>query len=310
MSAAWWGRESLNRTAPGPLDPPQLTHARARRRARRGGSAHRGVHARVAAPYARRCGRCAAESARRARRAAARATQSHAGKGLPRISAHRRHRGRGGRPARATLAFTVADTAPASALIPQGFQVAASAADGSGGRVIFETETRAVRRARQDRRRPSCRTATASSRFRSPARIPAANNLVFGSAPRPGAALLIGLSGNVAPGPNITFMIHRSARVGSASGHRAWRHRYGRGGGAAHPALELLRRRPFRDPPRSSATIRAGCCRAALVELRCPRSWRTGTPAGRDGAETAALAAAAARGGRVRDRRRRWPSSS
>ena len=24
MSAAWWGRESLNRTAPGPLDPPQL----------------------------------------------------------------------------------------------------------------------------------------------------------------------------------------------------------------------------------------------------------------------------------------------
>ena len=44
---------------------------------------------------------------------------------------------------------------------------------------------------------------------------PAANNLVFGSAPRPGAALLIGLSGNVAPGPNITFMIHRTASAGA-----------------------------------------------------------------------------------------------
>ena len=212
MSGAWWGRESLNRTAPGPLDPPQLTppgraavravvEARIaaftpewrRRTPGDAGDALLSLHGELAEPLLERLNRMPEKAFRE----------------YLRNAGYRRWR----RARRATLTFTVADTAPSSALIPPGFQVAASAADGSGGRVIFETETalyaapgKIASTFVQDGNRFFDIPLTGTD--------PAANNLVFGSVPRSGAALLVGLSGTIAPGPNITFMLHLTTRVG------------------------------------------------------------------------------------------------
>jgi predicted phage baseplate assembly protein len=278
MSAAWWGRESQNRKPPGPLDPPQLTppgratvraavEARIaaftpewrRRTPGDAGDALLSLHGELAEPLLERLNRMPEKAFREYLRTA----------GISAVAA---------RPARATLAFTVADTAPSSALIPPGFQVAASAADGSGGRVIFETET-ALYAA------PGKIASTFvqdGNRFFDIPLIgtdPAANNLVFGNVPRPGAALLVGLLGNVAPGPNITFMIHRTTRVGPppAIAHGG----IGPDAGVAQPIL----RWSFFDGGRfeSAEIIRdesRGLLQSGLVELRCPRSWRTGIPAG------------------------------
>jgi predicted phage baseplate assembly protein len=278
MSAVWWGRESLDRTAPGPLEPPQLTptgratvraavEARIaaftpewrRRTPGDAGDALLSLHGELAEPLLERLNRMPEKAFREYLRTA----------GVSAAPA---------RPARATLAFTVADTAPASALIPQGFQVAASAADGSGGRVIFEAETalyaapgKIASTFVQDGNRFLEIPLTGTN--------PAANNLVFGNAPRPGAALLIGLSGTVAPGPNITFMIHRTARTGppTAIAHG--------GIGADALVVQPILRWSFFDGGRfeTAEIIRdesRGLLQSGLVELRCPRSWRTGTPAG------------------------------
>ena len=132
MSTAWWGRESLSRTPTGPLDTPQLAQpGRASVRAavegriaaftpewrRRApgdaGDALLSLHGELAEPLLERLNRMPDKAFREYLRAA----------GIAAVPA---------RPARATLAFTVADAAPGSALIPTGFQVSAPAADGSG----------------------------------------------------------------------------------------------------------------------------------------------------------------------------------
>ncbi len=278
MSAAWWGRESLNRTAPGPLDPPQLTTpgrdaVRAtveeriaafvpewrRRTPGDAGDALLSLHGELAEPLLERLNRMPEKAFREYLRSAGVASAAAS-------------------PARATLVFTVTDTAPASALIPQGFQVSAIAADGSSERVVFETETalyaapgKIAMTFIQDGNRFFEAPLTGTD--------PAANNLVFGSAPRPGAALLIGLSGAVAPGPNITFMIHRSASAGAppAIAHG--------GLGADAVVAQPILRWSFFDGGRfeTAEIIRddsRGLLQSGAVELRCPRSWRPGTPAG------------------------------
>ena len=278
MSAAWWGRESLNRTGPGPLDPPQLTppgragvraavEARIaaftpewrRRTPGDAGDALLSLHGELAEPLLERLNRMPEKAFREYLRTA----------GISAVAA---------RPARATLAFTVSDTAPSSALIPPGFQVAASAADGSGGRVIFETETALYA---APGKIASTFVQDGSRFFDIPltGTDPAANNLVFGNVPRPGAALLIGLSGNVAPGPNITFMIHRTTRVGPppAIAHGG----IGTDAAVAHPSCAGASSTAVVS--KSAEIIRdesRGLLQSGLVELRCPRSWRTGIPAG------------------------------
>jgi predicted phage baseplate assembly protein len=278
MSAAWWGREAGASTVPAQLDPPQLaTPGRAAVRAavaariatftsewRRhtpgdAGDALLGLHSELAEPLLERLNRMPEKALREYLRSA----------GIAAMPA---------RPARAMLSFTVADTAPGSALIPAGFQVAAPAADGSGARVVFET---------------------GDTLYAAPGKIavtfvqdgehlfempltgtdPAASNLVFGNAPRPGAALLIGLSGTVAPGPNITFMLHLSAASGPppASAHGAM--------GVDAPVAQPIVRWSFFDNGRfDAATVirdeSRGLLQSGLVELRCPASWRPGVPAG------------------------------
>lgn len=278
MSVAWWGREALDRTAPGPLDPPQLARpgraaVRAGVEARIGaftpewrqrtpgdaGDALLNLHAELAEPLLERLNRLPEKSFREYLRAAA-------------IEAA------AARPARATLAFAVAETAPNSVLIPEGFQVSATAADGSGERVVFETE-RSLYAAPgkiavtfvQDRNRFFEVQLTGTD--------PAASVLVFGNAPRAGTALLIGLAGAVAPAPTITLMLHRTATSGAppAIAH----------GGIASAAAtpQPLTRWSFFDGGQfdTAEVIRdetRGLLQSGAVELRCRRTWRIGTPAG------------------------------
>lgn len=278
MSAAWWGRESLNRTAPGPLDPPQLappgragvraeveariaafTPEWRRRTPGDAGDALLSLHGELAEPLLERLNRMPEKAFREYLRTAGIAAGPT-------------------RPARATLAFTLTDAAPGSALIPPGFQVAAPAADGSGVRVVFETEGALYA---APGKIASTFVQDGARFFDVPLTVadPAANNLVFGNAPRPGAALLIGLSAPFAPGPNITFMIHRTARIGPppAVAHG--------GIGADAVVAQPIVRWSFFDGGRfePAEIIRdesRGLLQSGLVELRCPRSWRTGIPAG------------------------------
>lgn len=283
MSAAWWGREAADGTSPVPLDglrsdPPQLaTPGRAAVRAavaariatftpewRRhtpgdAGDALLGLHSELAEPLLERLNRMPEKAFRAYLRTA----------GIAAVPA---------RPARAMLSFAVADTAPGSALIPPGFQVAAPAADGSGGRVVFETEDTLYAAPGQI---AATYVQDGESLFAVPltGSDPAASNLVFGNTPRPGAALLIGLSGTVAPGPNITFMLHLSAASGPppASAHG--------GMGVEAPVVQPVVRWSFFDNGRfETATVvrdeSRGLLQSGLVELRCPALWRPGIPAG------------------------------
>jgi predicted phage baseplate assembly protein len=278
MSAAWWGRESPGRTAPDRLDPPQLAEpGRAGVRAavaariatftpewRRhtpgdAGDALLSLHGELAEPLLERLNRMPEKAFREYLRAA----------GIAAVPT---------RPARATLSFTVADAAPASALIAPGFQVSAAAADGSGARVVFETESALYA---APGKIASTLVQDGSGFFDVPlsGADPAASNLVFGAAPRAGAALLIGLSGAVAPGPNLTIMFHLTAGSGAppASAHG--------GTGVDAAVAQPIVRWSFFDGGRfepaeiirdeSRALLQSG-----LVELRCPRTWRTGIPAG------------------------------
>src|SRR5262245_24293293 len=110
MSGAWWGREALGLSAPGPLDPPQLirpgrTAVRAEVEARSAaftaewrqrtpgdaGDALLNLHAELAEPLLERVNRLPEKTFREYLRAA-----------TIEVAA--------ARPARATLAFTVAET--------------------------------------------------------------------------------------------------------------------------------------------------------------------------------------------------------
>jgi predicted phage baseplate assembly protein len=278
MSAAWWGRESLDRSAPGPLDPPQLqkpgrSAVRAEVEARisaftpewrqravgAAGDALLNLHGELAEPLLERLNRLPEKAFREYLRAAM--IQSAPA-----------------RPARAILAFVVADTAPNSVLIPQGFQVSATAADGSGDRVVFETEQPLYAA-------PGKIAATFvldGNRYfevQLTGTDPAANVPVMGSAPRPGSALLIGLSGAVAPAPTLTLMLHHTAGAGPPPPIAL--------GGLDSLAVvpQPVTRWSFFDGGsfETAEVIRdetRGLLQSGAVELRCPRTWRTGTPAG------------------------------
>lgn len=277
MSAAWWGREAGKADVPAQLDPPRIAEpgraaVRAALEARiaaftpewrqrtpgDAGDALLGLHAELAEPLLERLNRLPDKALREYLRAARVAA-------LP------------ARPARATLAFTVADAAPASVLVPRGFQVAASAADGSGTRVVFETES-ALYAAPGGVAASFVQEGNRAYEVSLTGADPAANVLALGKA-QPGAALLIGLSGAVAPAPSITLMLHRTANAGPppAVAH----------GGALPDALlpQPILRWAFFDAGRfeTAEVIRdesRSLQQSGVVELRSPRSWRTGTPAG------------------------------
>jgi hypothetical protein len=182
-----------------------------------------------------------------------------------------------GRPARAMLAFSAAPAAPQSVLVTAGFQVSAPAADRSGDEVIFETER---------------------TLFVAPAEIQAAfvqEGHLFhevevdgasgvswqplGSRPRPGAALLLGLSGNVTPRPTLSLGIQLAPEAAVPPP-------VSRGGLDPQPQLGgALLRWEFFDGGRFEAAEvildeTLDLKQSGIIELRVPTQWRPGVPAG------------------------------
>jgi len=180
-------------------------------------------------------------------------------------------------PASLLLRFEISLQAPASTLIPRGFQVGARPA-GGGDLVIFETER---------------------SIFAAPARIaeihrqegafflavdPAGEEpiLPFGARPRPGNALLLGLSGDTTPGPSLTLglgVVHPAAAPPPVPA----------GGIAPLPApgasflrWEILDGTVF-QPVEMTLDQTGGLIRGGVVELRLPPRWRPGRPEGLEG---------------------------
>jgi len=180
-------------------------------------------------------------------------------------------------PAAALLQFEISPGAPASTLIPRGFQVGARPA-GGGDLVVFETER---------------------SLFAAPARIAEMHRQQgiffvevdvegeepvqpFGSNPRPGRALLLGLSGDAAPGPFLTLGIGVAQPPGAPPPVPA--------GGVAPlpvPGAPLLRWEILDGstwkPVEVTLDQTGGLLRSGTVELRLPPRWRTGRPADLDG---------------------------
>ncbi|MGI9333809.1 MAG: putative baseplate assembly protein, partial [Gammaproteobacteria bacterium] len=278
MSAAWWGREALDSTPPDTADPPRLTTAG--RQAIRttieariaafapewrqrspgdAGDALLHLHSELAEPLLARINQLPEKLFREYLRAA----------GVSPTPA---------RPAQAVLNFTVTATAPTSVLVPEGFQVSAPAADGSGERVVFETE-QTLYAAPGDIAMTFVQEGTRFFPVELAGADPTASILAFGPSPRPGSALLFGLSSAVAPSPNIALCVQRAAGSGPPP--------FVAHGGAAPVATQPqpILRWSFLDGAsfETAEVIRdetRGLTQSGLIELRCPRSWRTGTPSG------------------------------
>jgi predicted phage baseplate assembly protein len=182
---------------------------------------------------------------------------------------------RAARPAAVMLAFTSSEAAPAAVTVGAGFQVTATAADGSGQTVFFET---------------------ASTVYVTPARIEAtfftsgqlvqelniedeAGWLPLGGRPQAGSAMLIGLTGAAPIGASLSIGIEPVAVEGppppaSSGGLLAtaalpqpllsWDYF----DGGSYQPFEVVR-----DETR-------GLQQTGIVELAAPDRWRAGTPEG------------------------------
>ncbi len=177
-------------------------------------------------------------------------------------------------PAETALEFTVSDSAPQSVLVSRGFQVGAQPADGSDQLVVFETQR---------------------DLYAAPAKIEEAYSqqgklfiekdaegksspqgfLPFGKRGGPGRALLIGLSGEVAPFPQLSLGIGVAAPPGTPPPVPA-------GGIAPLPVepapllqWEILDGASFK-PAEVVLDETGGLVRSGVVELKLPRQWRIG----------------------------------
>jgi hypothetical protein len=110
----------------------------------------------------------------------------------------------------------------------------------------------------------------------------AARFLPFGDRPESGRALFIGLSGDIAPGPTLSLGIRVAAPPGSPPPVP--------GGGVAPlpvPTAPLLEWSVLDGSKFESVEVNfdetGGLVHSGVIELRLPRQWRPGRPAGLDG---------------------------
>jgi predicted phage baseplate assembly protein len=183
-------------------------------------------------------------------------------------------------PAEVLLEFQASSAAPQSVLVASGFQTGASAADGSGDLVIFET-TGDVYVA------PAKIAAMYTEQggefieidLKGQASDPPVPFWPFGSNPKKDCALVIGLDSRVAPNPRLSLGAQLAPIAGSpapasrgallplpddSSPTLVWEVL----DGASFVAAELL----------SDETT--GFSDSGIIELGLPRQWRSGTPAG------------------------------
>ena len=189
-------------------------------------------------------------------------------------------------PARVLLSFVADAGAPASVLVPQGFQVSAPAADGSGETVVFETE-----------RNLMAAPLTITAAFRktgalfeeialtsppgaSDADAAAAAWRPFGDRPQVGAELAVGLAGTTAPRPTLALALDLQALTGAAAP-------VADGFGVdATPGGALLKWEVLDGTSYEPAALlrdeSRGFTQSGIVELRLPDRWRLGRPDGID----------------------------
>jgi predicted phage baseplate assembly protein len=185
-------------------------------------------------------------------------------------------------PARAALAtidFTIAPDAPGSVLVPQGFQLGATAA--SGELVTFETTRNLVAAPASIaelhvQERATVRKVDAPDPATGTALQP------FGARAEAGRALFIGLDGIAAPGPTIAFGVEIAAPATAPPPY---------GAGSVTPVVlalsPTLTWEVFDGTQFKAAELQrdetAGLTASGVVELRVPAPWLAGRPAGPQG---------------------------
>ena len=184
-------------------------------------------------------------------------------------------------PAAALLEFQVSESAPQSVPINKGFQVGAQPADGGGDLVVFETE-RDLLATPARIEETHVQLDNLFQEIDLNAEGDAARFLPFGDRPEPGRALLIGLSGSITPGPTISIGVRVATPPGAPPPASD--------GGVAPlpvppgPLLEwsVLDGAKF-EPAEIVFDETGGLIHSGVVELRLPRQWRLGRPAGLEG---------------------------
>ena len=178
-------------------------------------------------------------------------------------------------PAAAILEFTISDSAPESVLIPRGFQVSAPPATGEGDPVVFETEFDlygAPSKIENMYVQQGGSFLELDTKSTDPFRA-------FGDKPIPGRALLLGLSGTVAPSPFLSLGIGIATVTGTPPPVS---------GGGIDPipvaVAPLLRWEVLDGASYEAAEVvrdeTGGLYRSGIVELALPRRWRVGRPDG------------------------------
>lgn len=177
--------------------------------------------------------------------------------------------------AESLVEFAVSDGAPQSVQIPEGFQIGARPATGEGDIVVFETKF-SLFAAPSKLEKIFVQEGGLFSEIDPKGEEPF---MPFGEKPTAGRALFIGLSGAVAPTSFLSVGFAAAAAGGTPPPVPS--------GGVeprATPAQPLLRWDVLDGTSfRPAEVVRdetGGLVRTGVVELRLPRTWRTGTPEG------------------------------
>ncbi|MFM5949658.1 MAG: putative baseplate assembly protein [Novosphingobium sp.] len=184
-------------------------------------------------------------------------------------------------PASTWLAFAIEPAAPGPVIIAEGTQLSVDAADGGDDPVVFETE-----------RTLSAAPVTLAAVFRRTGGLPEQIDFVaaqaedglpwrpFAPRPKPGAELLIGLAGRIAPRGTFTIAFELATNAGApppaASGAEA--------GAVPPPPLlkwDVLDGAGF-EPAQVIRDQTHGLSQSGIVELKLPPRWRAGRPGGID----------------------------
>jgi predicted phage baseplate assembly protein len=177
------------------------------------------------------------------------------------------------RPAAAMLEFTVGAGAEQSALVPRGFQCGASPAGGQGELVVFETERELFAAPAE-----IAELQLQEGQIFHPLPGGAAGAFQpFGREAKLGTALWIGLAGDVAPGPTLTFGIAVTAPPGEPPPVPA-------GGVAPLPVApppflqwEVLGARGL-EPAELVLDETGALARGGIIELGVPAAWPAQRP--------------------------------
>lgn len=173
------------------------------------------------------------------------------------------------RPARALLVFETVPAAPASVLIPAGFQV--SGTGSGGGTVVFETEDQLYAAAAKVEAVFSVQAGQTLAI--DPSAAGEAGVEALGPRPEAEDTLLIGLSGDVLPAPGLNLALILGAELPPP--HASSR--------ASNPARPLLRWEAYDNGFVELEVVRdetSGLTSSGVVEFNTPPTWQSGTPPG------------------------------